>query len=73
MFGQTIPDAPLAVNAPKIDGLHFHTLNKSKATRQIVENLRRTGRTAVKKRLAGSASVPACGRWWGATARGSSL
>ena len=26
-----------------IDGLHFYTLNKSKATRQIVETLRQEG------------------------------
>ena len=25
----------------KVDGLHFYTLNKSKASRMIVENLRR--------------------------------
>ena len=26
-----------------VDGLHFYTLNKSKASRQIVQNLRRSG------------------------------
>jgi methylenetetrahydrofolate reductase (NADPH) len=29
--------------AAKVDGLHFYTLNKSKTTRQIVQNLRRDG------------------------------